>query len=357
MRISRHNKILRFSSHRLLLLMIVVVMAVRLVPHCGEWYARNVYPGLSAAVSWVASAVPFSLTEWIVIGAIGWIIVVVIRYFRQRSTIRQMIFAEIRTVLWMIVWFYVGWGMNYNRDSFYSRAGIETADVDTAEFKSFLTEYTDSLNASYCNIHHVETDGVMAEVKRLYASVPEAYGLAKPKSWQRPKNVSFNWLYSSVGVLGYMGPFADESHLNAKLLPAQYAFTYAHELAHLLSVSSEAEANLWAYVICTHSNDRQTRYAGYYGILPNVFRNARDILTDSEFAEWRKTIDKRILAQRMAQQEFWAHQYSPLLADIQDAMFNALLRSNHIPDGMKNYDQVVRMIMSVKQGGKTLLAD
>ena len=53
-----------------------------------------------------------------------------------------------------------------------------------------------------------------------------------------------------VGVTGSMGPFFCEFTLNGDLLPANYPATYAHELAHLLGITSEAEANFYAYQVC-----------------------------------------------------------------------------------------------------------
>lgn len=338
--------ILRFPLRHPLTMMIVLILIVRFVPHWGEGYARYVYPWLSACMSWIASAVPFSLTEWIVIAAIVSMIAYPFFAIRHRKTKKHICLVEVKVVLWMMVWFYVGWGMNYYRDTFFQRAGVNKTAVNKAEFQAFLKEYTDSLNASYCIMTGLSHDDIEREVKECYSVVKEKFGLCSPKVYQHPKTVSFNWLYSSVGVLGYMGPFADESHLNSQLFPVQYPFTYAHELAHLLSVSSEAEANFWAYQACTHSHSKGIRYSGYFGLLPNVYRNALTILSDKEMDSWCQSVDKRIWTQRKRLQGFWRSQYNPLLSDIQDALFNALLKSNRISDGKRDYDQVIQMIMT-----------
>lgn len=66
-----------------------------------------------------------------------------------------------------------------------------------------------------------------------------------------------------VGVTGSMGPFFCEFTLNGDLLPSQYPATYAHELAHLLGITSEAEANFYAYQVCTRSQVQAIRFSGY----------------------------------------------------------------------------------------------
>lgn len=336
-----------------LVLLLLFIFIVRLVPHLGEWYAVSVYPCLSAALSWLSAAVPFSLDEWIVVFAFIFMVIYPFYAHRKGRKWKHAVAADAEMVGWIVVWFYLGWGMNYFRDSFYERAGIKPIKVDKQEFKDFLIEYTDSLNATYIGINTVDEESIRREIKGIYCNVAAHYSLCKPHDYQQPKTVVFNWLYSFVGVLGYMGPFADESHLNQQLFPVQYPFTYAHELAHLLSISSEAEANYWAYQTCTHSTDRFIRYSGYYGLLPNVYRNAMGILSKQEFEAWHNSIDKRIIAERLRQQDFWRKQYNPLLADAQDLMFNMLLKGNKIPDGTVNYDRVVAMILACPDISKT----
>lgn len=322
-------------------------MLVRLIPHWGEAYARYVYPTLSSLLSWFSAIVPFSLDEWIVIAIVLTMLIIPFYARRKAKKITYILLIEAEILCWTGVWFYLGWGMNYFRDPLLQRVNATPCEVNTNTFTLFLSEYTDSLNATYSVIDKANEATIIAEVKSIYDNIPEQYGLLKTKSYQKPKTVCFNWLYSSVGVLGYMGPFADESHLNQQLLPVQYAFTYAHELAHLLSVSSEAEANYWAYTICRRSKDKAIRYSAYFGILPNVMRNARNILSEDEYTSWVETIDKRIILQREQQSKFWRSQLSPMLLEIQKTMFEALLKGNRISDGRKNYDQVLNLILAL----------
>lgn len=88
----------------------------------------------------------------------------------------------------------------------------------------------------------------------------------------------FTPLISMVGVTGSMGPFFCEFTLNGDLLPPQYPATYTHELAHLLGITSEAEANFYAYQVCTRSVNKEIRFSGYFSILGHVLANARQLI-------------------------------------------------------------------------------
>lgn len=339
------KKFLR-PRHIILILLCALILLVRFIPHGGETYARYVYPYLSMVLSWISSFVFFSLDEWIVVVGVFCMIMYPLYARSKHKKALAILGVEVEAMIWVTVWFYLGWGLNYHRDSFYERLQVSPKSVDKSDFISFLNTYTDSLNATYVVVDSLDKNHIYTEIKRLYSMLPEEYGLTKPQDFQKPKALAFNSLYSSVLVKGYMGPFANESHLNEQLFNDEYAFIYAHELAHLLSVSNEAESNYWAYTVCTKSEDRVIRYSGYYGIFPNVVRNAQSILSENEYDEWIKSVDPRVLESRTLENRYWLSHYSPLLNDIQGWMFNALLKGNGISDGIKNYDQVLSMIMS-----------
>ena len=146
-----------------------------------------------------------------------------------------------------------------------------------------------------------------------------------------------------------MGPFFDESHVNHELLPVQLPFTYAHELAHLLGVSSEAEANFWAYQVCIHADDCNIRYSGYFGLLPYVAVNVRNLLGDSEYSKWLSMLRPEVIQQLYDKQAYWDVRYDKLLGKFQNVVYNWYLKSNQIPSGQKNYAEVIGMILSLPE--------
>lgn len=332
-----------------LAILVTSIFTIRLVRHGGEFYATHIYPCVSYVLSLMASICPWSLDEIIVVGWVAAIIIYPFVAHRKGQKWKHICGMEIEFCGWIFVWFYMGWACNYYRDSIYERAKTEPAKVDSIQLVRFLYDYTDALNHSYVKAGKIDKQKTEEEIKELFKDVPDNFGLTHPHSFQKPKKLIFNRLYSSVGVSGYMGPFAAESHINEQTLENEYPFIYAHELSHLLGVSNEGEANYWAYRICTKAKSREIRYAGYYRILPNVARTARTFLPDDEFDEWTKTIDSRILEDLKTHDKFWKSQISPWISDIQDFLFNLLLKSNRISSGTKNYDTVVEMIISLER--------
>ena len=333
------------TRHILLAVLVAFIVTARINMSIGEWYATHLYPTISAGLSFLVSWIPLSMTEVLVISAIGLIISILIRGIRNKEKIWKIALREAELIAWIFIWLYMGWGMNYFRESIYSRGNIERQTYDEEVFNKFLSSYTDSLNCAYTQ-DSVDLPAFEDDIKSIYSSVPDSLGLCEPKNWQHPKRLLFNRLYTSVGVGGYIGPFFCETHINADLLPAQRPFSYAHELSHLLGVSNEDEANFWAYEICRRSDIPAVRYSGYYSLLPYVLSNASKVLNEDEYKIYINSIKPEIIQQLIDQQNFWKSNYNKILGKMQSAVYDSMLKANKISSGTKNYLQVIDMIIA-----------
>jgi hypothetical protein len=322
-------------------LLLGVVLMCRSRTAWADWYALHFYPAWSGAVSWLSARVPFSLDEWVVILAAVLALAHLVR-------LRKRWAALIALLLWITVWFYGGWGINYFRSSIFERAGKRPEVFEPQRFRLFLEDYAQQLNASYRPVEELDRAAVEQEVKQYYATLSPDWGLAKPKDWQRPKRLVVNRLYSAVGVTGYVGPFFSEIQVNEDTPDRQYPFLFAHELSHLLGVSSEAEANFWAWQACRASADPLVRYAGLQSLLPYVLSNARAALPEEEFVRWRDTLRPEVKTVLQDEQAFWRERYVPWIGRLQSKFYNLFLKGNRIRSGMANYNEVVQMILTLQ---------
>lgn len=335
------------TRHIILLILSVFIIAARVNVSVGEWYATHLYPYISTSLSLLVSWIPFSMTEVLIVSSAALMIYVLIRNIRHREKVWKIFIREAEIVVWIMVWLYFGWGMNYFRENIYTRGNFTRQAFDEVVFKQFMTDYADSLNNSYTP-ETVEMSACENDIKERYSSVPDHYGLSKAKSWQHPKKLIFNRLYTAVGVGGYIGPFFGETHLNADLFPQQKPSSYAHELSHLLGVSNEDEANFWAYQICRTSDIPAVKYSGYYSLLPYVLSNASRVLNEDEYKEYVLSIRPEVRQQLTDQQNFWKSKYSRTLGKIQSVIYDSMLKVNKIPSGTKNYNQVVELIIATE---------
>lgn len=347
-----HHIISYYRSNTLryviLLLLLGFVLLSRMNHAVGEFYATRLYPKISYFLSHLASISRFSLEELVVC---LFVLLLLFRLLKLRKhNWKKQIRSCIEILLWITVWFYWGWGINYFRHSFYQRMMLTPVAYEDSVFQSFLHDYTEALNQSYISFdRHPDTKLWEKEIRNIYHTIPSQASLCLPQEHFIPKKLAFNTLYSQVGVLGFMGPFFCEMQVNEDLQPPQYPFTYAHELAHLLSISSEAEANYWAYKVCTASKNPSVRFSGYLGILPYVMNQAYGCLDNEQYHIWVTGIRPEILA--LAEQEhlYWKEKYSPWIGKIQNILYESFLKGNQISNGQKNYGQVLSLIISERE--------
>lgn len=326
-------------------ILLAVVFLCRSFTPWADFYSLHIYPVLSGAVSLLFSWIPFSLEEILVVAASVYAVFCLVR-------IRKKWLNLVSLLLWIAVWFYAGWGVNYFRSGIFVRAGETPVRYEREPFLSFLSEYTASLESclSDGNAPLEEKYAMEKDIKSFFTSLDKEWGLSTPKKWQHPKRLLFNRLYSAVGVSGFVGPFFNEIQVNGDVLPLQYAFTYAHELSHLMGVSSEAEANYWGFRSCAASSLPGVRLSAYQSLLPYVVSNARRVLPEEDYVLWLRSVPQEALNEMNAQSEYWSGLYSPVVGSVQDWIYNLYLKGNRISGGTADYSEVIRILMTLGVG-------
>lgn len=327
---------------------LAVIIVCRCSRQLADFYSTELYPHISAILSLIASDVPFSLQDIAIAVIIAAFILIIVRGVRKgrgwwRTSIRVLNLA-----IWVYVWVHAGWCMNYYRSGILERAGVQREAFDKERFCEYLETFTCELNGSWTDFPVPGREEMIAGMKAFFESVPEEYGLCHPKTWQQPKPMNFHRIYSSMGVQGYIGPFFDESHINPDLLEIEYPFVYAHEYSHLLGVSSEAEANWWAFQACSRSMYGAVRYSAYLSMLQHIMANAARILSEEEFHEWTESIIPEVKDDYVNVSKHWSSMISRPLAKAQSKVYDLFLKSNSIPSGVMNYSEVVGLLMTLE---------
>ena len=317
-------------------------------PGAGETYARNVYPYVSAVLSRFSSIFFFSVGDCLIYGSIGSLLVYVVCAVAGRCSWKKLAERIVEYLLWVYVWFYMAWGLNYFRQDFFTRTQLSHVAYSAEAFRSFLSAYTDSLNVSFVPVEEIDKVVVAEESEKGYRKIVGRFGLVAPAGYLHPKPMLLPSLMSKVGVLGYMGPFFTEFNLNGQLLPVQYPATYAHEMAHVLSISNEAEANLYSYLICTGSSVPEIRFSGYFSLLPYALSNAYVALDKDAFEAWKKRLRPEIKDLYNEKVAYWQSLYSPLIGEAQDVVYNLFLKGNKIPTGTANYSEVIALLIALE---------
>ena len=329
------------------LILLLFVVLCRMFTPVAELYAEYCYPVISVCLSWPTSIFPFSLEEITVLVFVLLFISIVCVSVKRKKGFVYWLKRTARLIMWLVVWFYMGWGNNYFRRPLYDRAGVERKPFEKEEFNRFIAVYTEELNRTAGAKVMMEQAVLEQDINEFYRHRPAELGYTKLHRWQLTKRPLLNWLYSSVSVLGYMGPFFCESQLNLDLPDNEYASTLAHEKAHLAGVTSEAEANYWSYVYCCQSADAGVRYSGYLHLLPYVIINARALYSEEEYSDWISELSPIAIQDFKDSHEYWQQKRVKILDDIQSWMMDSYLKSNNVSEGADDYIGVVGMIITM----------
>ena len=343
-KISRWKKV----AGAVLLVFVAAIWAVRRFPEAGEWYARNLYPSIASFLSLFSSKLPFSLGDcWVAVASAGLLAYLVYAVYKRLGFVRVLV-DVVLFLGFIYVWFYLAWGLNYFREDFYTRTGVPYRPYEETAFREFLDEYIDELNASYLPVIRIDTASVGREVKDGYDRIAGRFGMIRSEKVKRAKPMLWSGLMSKTGVLGYMEPFFAEFCLNRELLPVQYPQTYAHELSHRLGIASEAEANLYAYLVCSSSEVPEIRFSGYFSLFPYVMGNAAGVLPEEEYKALLKRVRPEIIETYRQKQAYWEARYSRSIGEMQYRFYNFFLKGNRISSGTANYSEVVGLLMAYR---------
>ena len=350
--------------HWLLLSLLVMVFIFKHNLRLSHFYACSVYPAIGSVLSSVSGLVPFAVGDIFIALSILWVLFCL----RKKATLIKA--AEY--LLWIYVWFYIAWGLNYTQPNIYQRTGMKPAKVDKDKLREFAYRYADSINllsegrrvkseeqeSEERRVKSEEQESEEQESEEWKRRVSDAIQNVYEKMGQREginapfnphphvKTMVFTPISSMAGVTGSMAPFFCEFTLNGDIRPHDYPAIYAHEYAHFLGIAHEGEANFYSYLACTSSTDKAVKFSGYYHILPHVLNSVFNLLGEKEGEKFLNHIRPEIIRLAKDDRHYWLSKRSKMLDAAQDFVFDLYLKGNNVSEGRKSYSGVVSLIMA-----------
>jgi len=308
-----------------------------------HFYSIRIYPFIARFISSLSRLYSFSLWDifWLIIiwMAISGFIVAILK----KMKFGLYLLRSLQLLALLYSFFYLSWGFNYFRPKIDKRLGWEIPKADEMAFRSVLDSIILKTNENHVLIFSADYTTIDKDVEESYRKNSKLLGINYPNGARRPKTMLFSSIFSKFGVSGYFGPFFNEIHLNYYLLPMDYPFVLAHEKAHQFGVTSEAEANLVAYIICVTSGDQRLRYSAYQYLLMYFLRDATKM---KDYKEFIGKIDKSVLRELRFRQDYYNDLQSEKLSEMQASANDSYLKANNIEKGVMDYNQVVSLVLS-----------
>ena len=323
------------------LIFLLVKMAVRNPWLVEKYYSAGIYPVIATVFSVISNLIPFSLWDltWITLLLI--VIAGITLVITGRKKLKAFLWQVLRLSLLCYSLFYVCWGFNYFRPGIEARLKWKGGHPDKDAFRSAITLLIDSTNQNYTRFSS-DLRSYDRLIEQSYRKNRALLGIDYPNGSRRPKEMLLSSYFAESGVSGYFGPFFNEVHLNDFLLPVDYPFTLAHEKAHQFGIANEAEANITAFLVLSGSGNKQLRYSGYLSLLIYFL----DETDSKDFDRYGRLISKEVMDDIRYRTTYYDHLQNRFMGKIQSRMNDAYLKYHHIKDGINNYDDVVKLMIS-----------
>jgi hypothetical protein len=308
-----------------------------------DYYSNGLYSVLAALISNLTGWIPFSITElafWLIL-LIG-IPLIIQRIRKKRMPLTRVLLNLTATAAVIYIWFYLLWGLNYLRPPLRTRLQLDNVSLQVDAFDSTLVQLiqrANELNHGY-DIQNIAD--LATAIDSTYKQVLIKLGLKSRPVPTQAKHFVVNALLNKTTTSGWFSPFFHEVHYNSDLLIFEMPFILAHEKAHHLGFTNEADANFLAHLVCINAADPLIQYSGYFGVLGYFLGSIRGEESRLEF--YRNLLNEGVHLDLKAARERWESQIG-WISNLTNKSYDLYLKANDVKEGIKSYSLVVGLIV------------
>ena len=305
-------------------------------------YARTIYPGVAFLLSFLNKWVSFSLDDAFYALLAVFLMVLLILVLLRKIRFGRFILNILQTLSVCYVLFYWFWGFNYYRSGINERLQIAKSKPDTVQFVRVLESLISQTNESYCSFDSITKPEISRLVESSYQKLAPFLKLNYPQGMRVAKPITLSGFFAKAGIAGYYGPFFSEVHLNDSLLMIEYPQVLAHESAHQLGVTSEAEANFYSWLVCSKSDSKYLRYSANISIINYFLSQGRRL---HNFAGLVHQINKPVIDDIRKVQKHWESMRNEQIDKAAGKVNDVYLKTNKVEKGIEDYFGVVQFVM------------
>lgn len=321
-------------------------------------YSNAFFPSLSKILRMLFGWIPFSIGDVVysvvTISVLWQIGKFVVRLFHKKDSWGKKLFPLFTAaiiLLFVYVYFYLFWGLNYYRKGIEHQLGLQNGKFEKQQLIELNQSLLVKLNAAK-EICLAKKDTVMSS-QRMFQSSLEGYkNLENRFAFIRYRNASlkpsmFGKIGNYVGFQGYYNPFTGEAQVNTQIPNFVQPFVTSHEMAHQIGYASESEANFVGFLAATHSPDTLLQYSAYLDIFLYSIGNLRSV--DSVASrEIGRQLHEGVKRDIRTEREF-ALKHRTFLQNWTDAFYDFYLRQNRQRKGIGSYNEVTGWLVAYKK--------
>lgn len=305
-------------------------------------YSRNIYHFVANLLSNISGLFPFSIDDIFYILLISTVFILIVLLVFRKITFKYTGKIVLNILSTVYILFYVLWGFNYFRNGINQRIGLAEREPNTEQFILVLKDLIEKTNTSYSSFYDFDEYKIDRLIEESYNNLSQVLQYDYPAGKRKAKSITFSRFFAKAGISGYYGPFFNEVHINKNNLPIEYPFVLTHEKAHQLGITSEAEANFYAWLICSQSESKQLQYSANLYVLKFFMYQGYQM---EQYPEIIKKLDENVKIDFRRIQEHWINLRNEKVDKVASKVNDTYLKTNKIEKGIEDYFGVVKHVM------------
>ena len=275
------NKILTLPVlvHYLSGIFAVIIYRLSLSNYAAADFFKD-YPGFAFRfiLTSITYYIPFSLGEFILFISVPFAVFMLVKFIlkikRANYKLREFFKGLCRFAAFLcgfIIIFVFTLGVSYGAVPVYNNIGLERRLISADDLVYAMQILIEEANAEAENINYIYDTGstkmpyglkeLNKRLNQSYINLYEKYNFIKLIN-ARAKPVIISEMLTRMHITGVYSFFTGEANININFPDYNLPFTAAHEMAHLMGIAREDEANFTAFLVCLYSDDSYIRYSG-----------------------------------------------------------------------------------------------
>ncbi len=320
----------------------ITLLAYRFPSATEKVYSQFLYPFIARIISPLSNIFAFSIDDTFYILLIFIFLILIILLIARKISFAKAGKIILNILATSYILFYFLWGFNYFREDLNVRLKLDKHDPNTKAFLSQLKKLVENTNKSWVSFEEWNVDVADQNIEKSYKKLAPALKISYPSGIRNPKSITVSRFFAQAGISGYYGPFFNEVHVNSYILPVEYPFILAHEKAHQFGITNEAEANFYAWLVCTKSNSKQLQYSANLHVLQYFLYQGYQL---EEYGDIIAKLDKRVKKDLQLIRENWMSLRNEKIDEAASKVNDFYLKTNKIKKGIEEYSGVVKFVM------------
>lgn len=250
------------------------------------------------------------------------------------------------------------YGLNYHAGSIAEDLRLEVTDYTVSELNAATVYYMEQANLLAGQINRDEEGNVaFATFEALSQQAGEGFttltythsypifsGSVKPV-----KKLSWSGMYTSMGITGVTINLTGEAAVNPDIPDIALPFTMCHEMAHRMSIATESDANMAAFLACSVNSSVEFQYSAYFMAFRYCYNALSSNTTSTAQAcitQINTKLDKLVLRDLEAYDAFFDKYIKEDASNLADSANDSYLKASGDEAGTDSYANVTNLLVS-----------